>query len=245
MTLAAQLEKLKELSDELGMPGQKALLAAARREGLNLIKIDHVKNLLSGSGAKAIFKPLNASVGKTVASGENSRWMMDLFFHKVEWKKYVPVLVIVDVFSRKVWAKPVEDKTPEKVRDALSELLDEIGEKPAEISSDLGNEFAPPVKTFLTGKDIVLRQDVAKYDRNAHSLIDNKIQKIKTRIARLLSVNAGMSWVDVLPKAVQAQNKLVSEPLHGAPNDVKTDSVRSFMITQDMARYERIRGSRS
>ena len=77
--------------------------------------------------------------------------------------KYFPsrgnknILVLVNVYSRKGYAAPIKDKTPESTAAGLRTLLGDVGSTPVIISSDKGKEFTGRVEQLLDKQGIVHR----------------------------------------------------------------------------------------
>ena len=134
--------RLAELAQHLGTPGAGKLHAAARRRGIRVTK-EQVRNFVRTKGQKQIFRPLPPSKGQTASEGPSVRWQMDLVD-----LKYSPsrgnknILVLVNVYSRKAYAAPIKDKTPEATAAALRTMLSGLGSTVVVISSDKGNELS-------------------------------------------------------------------------------------------------------
>ena len=147
------MEQLRELAKKLGNPGADKLFTAARKRGIPATR-NQIKQLLETKGAKQLFRPLPESKGKTGAEAPFTRMMMDLIEFrtapsKVGRETYRYILVLIDVFSREVFALPTKDKTPAAVEPVLRRLLAGLPKQPAMISSDKGNVWAGPVQERL------------------------------------------------------------------------------------------------
>jgi len=113
------MEQLAELAKELGTPGQAKLYRAAKKKGIPVSKIE-VRSFLAKKGEKQIFRPLPESKGKTGVKDLGFRAQMDIIdlkYSKSQGNKNI--LVVIDVFTRKVWAKPVKNKEPAIVAPVL------------------------------------------------------------------------------------------------------------------------------
>ena len=151
------MEQLAELAKELGTPGQAKLYKAARKKGINISKTE-VRSFLAKKGEKQIFRPLPESKGKSAAEDPGFRAQMDLVDLKYSKSQgNSTILVVIDVFSRKAYAKPVRGKEPSAVAVKLREILNEMDPKPTIISSDKGNEFTNQVDELLEEKHITHR----------------------------------------------------------------------------------------
>ena len=116
----AELAALSRLSDRLGAPGEARLFTAARREGINVTRSD-VRGFVATQGQRQLFRPLQKPEGKSASYGQDDRYQMDL--GQLNDKQF---LLVVSVFSRKAWAKPVRNKEPRTVAPVLEQILDEI-----------------------------------------------------------------------------------------------------------------------
>ena len=150
------MEHLRELAKKLGNPGQEKLYIAARKRG-NPATRNQIKQLLETKGARQLFRPLPQSKGQTGAEGSDTRFQMDLIEFRTAPSKvgrdtFKYILVLIDVFSRQVWADPTKDKTPAVVEPVLRRMLLALPKQPAVISTDKGNEWVGPVQELLDEK---------------------------------------------------------------------------------------------
>jgi ribosomal protein S21 len=221
------MEQLRELAKKLGNPGADKLYTAARKRGIAVTR-NQIKQLLETKGAKQLFRPLPESKGKTGAEAPFTRMMMDLIEFrtapsKVGRETYRYILVLIDVFSREVFAAPTKDKTPAAIEPVLRRLLVGLPKQPAMISSDKGNEWVGPVQELLDASGII-RKTKDPNDANALGVVDRAIQTLKKKLAesRILDV-------------VKAYNSTPHAAIHGEPEEVKSNEVQSFLVLQDNA----------
>ena len=238
----SDIEKLKDLSNKLNNPGPDKLFIAAKRRGLNITK-KQVKTLLSRLGERQIFQSIQPSKGKAASEDIDARFQMDLIdlhndaaFSKLGGSNVDKfILVVVNVFTREVYAVPLAKKEPSAVKPALEKILDELPTNPKIMSSDQGNEFTGPVATLLKGRDIAQKfKEVG--DPNALSVVDRAIQNIKKRIAQILSRDDNkMTWREALKDAVSNYNETYHSTVHAAPADVAVNEDIIFMNLVDNA----------
>ena len=228
------MEQLAELAKELGTPGQAKLYRAAKKKGIPVSKIE-VRSFLAKKGEKQIFRPLPESKGKTGVEDLGFRAQMDIIdlkYSKSQGNKNI--LVVIDVFTRKVWAKPVKNKEPASVAPVLRQILNEMGTPLKIISSDKGNEFKNEVDALLEEKDITHRVKSEKYDLNVLSVIDKAIQTLKKRLAESLSDEPG-EWATRVHDVVRQYNATEHSTVHDAPKEIATNQIAKFMVLQDNA----------
>jgi len=240
--MAKLRRQLAELSAELGAPGVERLFTAARKRKLNVTRND-VISLAKVRAETQIFRPLPRAAGKTATHGpSDSRFMMDLLdmsrSPNLAGDKYA--IILVEVFSRYMWARACKDKRPETVAATLAPMLEIQGEKrqiPV-ISTDLGNEFTGKVEELLTRRGIT-QKTKAPIETNALGVIDKAMQSLQQIIARKAAKADGGDWGKLLAESVDALNGTTNEAVRDAPEDVVKDDQAGkslqFMVLKDNA----------
>ena len=235
-------DQLRQLSDKLATPSADKLFIAAKQRGLNVTK-KQVRDFSRRLGERQIYRPIQKSEGKTASESIDSRFQMDLIdlhndaaFDKSSGGVNKFILILINVFTREVYARPLAKKEPKDVGRELEALLDDLPQDPKVISSDKGNEFLGPVSTMLERKNIVQRFKIVG-DVNALGVVDKAIQTIKKTMARLMAKDEGVrNWRDALAHAVSSYNETYNSAVHDAPGDVRADDQVIFMNLQDNAK---------
>jgi len=231
---------LREVYEELGAPAPLALFIAARRRGLNISRLE-ARRFTDKEGARQIFAARQPSKGKVVSEDLNTRFVADLMdFKNAEVtageEESKNVLVLVNVFSRKIWAQAMPTKTDAATTDAMRTILQGFEEEdlPKLISVDGGAEFKGKLfLEFMHELDVALR---LKDGPNTLAPGDRAIQSLKLTMAKMMATQRG-SWQAMLPRAVAALNKTPKTVLHNtAPEDVEDEDQVKFMLLQDAAR---------
>ena len=93
--------------------------------------------------ATELLKPAKKKFGRrrVYAKGVDSIWAADLLENKryiKENEQYRYILVIVDVFSKMAWAKPMKKKNAASAVAAFEDVLNETGLRPSKIWVDKG-----------------------------------------------------------------------------------------------------------
>ena len=234
-------DELHRISTELGHPGVEALWIAVKKRKLAVSKRQVVEYVRHKSEKQVLGAPQRAA-GKSISEDDN-RWMMDLVdvsspgIPAGYWKFF---LVVVNVFDRFLYARPLSGKDPPEVAKKLKEILDAASgdnrKRPQIISSDNGSEFQGEVAALLRQKGIVQKFKDAG-DLNALGLLDRQIGLLKRKLAEMHSTTK-KSWAINLQAAVAALNSTPKPAvLHGdAPAEVKDNPKVTFMLMQDQAR---------
>jgi len=230
---------LRELYTELGAPAPLALFIAARKRGLNVTR-EEARQLTLKEGARQLFTARQPSLGKVVSEDLNTRYQADLMdFKNTEVtegeEESKNVLVLVNVFSRKIWAQAMPDKTDRATTSAMRTILQGLdGDLPKVLTTDGGAEFKGKLFVqFLERKKIAWR---LKDGPNTLAPVDRVIQSLKLTLAKMMATERG-SWRAMLPRAVKALNETPKTVLHNtAPADVEDEDQVKFMLLQDAAR---------
>ena len=130
--------------------------------------------------------------GKIAASRLHSRWFADLIDFSAapsasagkdvglrpteSGERYI--LVVQDVFSRKIWTEALINKRPTTAAAAFKKILNKAGSVPAALTTDGGMKFSAEFKELCETKGIVPRQK-DKDDVNALATLDTAIGNLK------------------------------------------------------------------
>ena len=233
---AQRRQQLQELADRLGTPGGAKLYAEARRKGLRISR-QEIKDFLARKGEKQIFRPLPPSEGKTASEGIDVRFQMDLADLKYSPSQgYKNILVLVNVYTREAFARPVVDKTPGEVSIGLHSMLSKLPKLPAFIFSDRGGEFVGEVQALLERAGITQRMKAERFDPNVLSVVDRIIQNLKTRLAESLAARPG-EWAQRVPEVVRQYNATPHSTLKGEPPaEVRENKLVGFLLQEDNAK---------
>ena len=113
-------------------------------------------------------------------------------------------LLAIDVFSFKIFAEPLQNKTAEAVLKALNTIFRQFKQPIYEIQADRGKEFlGKPVKNYFQEKKVVFSP---KYGKNKASFAEYGILLVKKKLYLLLRSQMKHTWVFFLPKVVESLN---------------------------------------
>ena len=157
--------------------------------------------------------------------------LMDMSSMREENDNYRYVLVMIDVFSRKLWMRPLKTKSAKDVEKAFTQIfVDEGAPKPRRLRTDRGKEYTNAtvhryfdemkVHLFFTGNETK-----ANY-------AERVIKTMKKKIFRLFSQRGNKRYIDDLPALVDSYNKTWHSSIRMAPNDVTTTNEKEVWFEQ-------------
>lgn len=208
---------------QYGYPSAEVLHKILKSNGEET-KLDDVKEVINEQLAYQLHrKPKKTIKSHLVAYWPNQIWMGDLLDMQNFSKKnngYRYVLIIVDIFTRKAFAKALKNKEKDTVLNALKEITKENG-FPTKFISDNGSEFInKSFKEYLADNNIFQETNEPGYHPSL-GVIDRFSRTLKEKLFKSFTANNNVDWISVLPQMVNAYN---SSPQSGildlAPNNV-------------------------
>ena len=149
----------------------------------------------------------------------------------INFRADLMALFMANVFTRKVWAVAIKDKSSASVLKAGKALIGNLDEKPRVVSSDDDLGFAT-LSPWLKEQGIGHKQSVADIDKNALAVLDRAVQDVKARFSRILASTGKGEEKSKLEKALKAHNNSFHSTVHGSPNEVGNDENLVFMNLQ-------------
>ena len=136
---------------------------------------------------------------RVFAGSVDSIWTADLLdIHKYarQNKGYKFILVVLDIFSRYAWARPLKDKTGTCVANAFKDIL--MQRRPRKLWTDRGTEFYN-VKVADVLNDIQL---YSTSNEPKASIAERFIRTLREKIESDFILTQSTVWYDILPQLV-------------------------------------------
>ena len=186
---------------------------------------DKVEQFLRDQQSYSLHKPARKrfSRNKIFAGGIDRQWQADLADMQAisrSNKGFNYILIVIDVFSKFVWAIPVKDKGSTCMKDGFEQLFKKAHpRKPIKLQTDKGKEFVNKTvqKVF---KDHGVIHFCTNSDQKA-AMAERVIRTIKTKIWTYFTAHQTNNYIDVLDDVVSSYNKSKHGAIGMAPIDVK------------------------
>jgi hypothetical protein len=138
-------------------------------------------------------------------------------FEKNDFKYF---LVLVDVFSRHLYAESLKDKSADTVRKAFEKMFATINSPITKIETDEGGEFVG-LKNFFKKEKIIFS---IKYGTNKANFAENMIYLVKRRLYMMMRSEVSTDWPKYLPLVVAALNKKHQKQLGNlSPSEINNE----------------------
>ena len=237
------MDQLPALSEEFGYPSANKLFDAAQRAGVK-VTFKQVKAFVASQNVRQVYHQLPPSKGKIAAPNLDDTWVADLIDYswqpseskeKSSEPAFQYILVVQDVFSRRLMARPIRDKLAKTCQEAFQSIVEERHTKPNVLSTDSGWEFKGAFEQYLEREGIYHR---IKDPRalNSQGTLDAAIKALRPMLARIQTEETTKNWAAEVERAVAVYNHLVHSHLHGrSPDEVQDDGDLRFHLEKEAA----------
>ena len=228
---------IERIYEELNRPSAAKLKIALKNADIPFDAKD-IEKLTRQDTGRQLLAPTYKYTGKIVSTHQNERWAADLIDYtstpsKTGGEKYI--LVVQDIFTRKLYAKALLRNDPRTVAAAFKTIVESAKEPPEQINTDKGGEFTGNAfQVALRDLKIDHRLKDPK-DKNAIATVDVAIGNLKKALFR--TGDDGISnWAERLDRVVAGINKTPHGHLKGsAPNDVEGNDQLKFSLLKEAA----------
>ena len=172
--------------------------------------------------AKELLKPkLKRFPRRRVFSPNVDRiWTMDLMVvekYSKQNKNYKYIIVVLDLFSRFAWARPLKTKTGLEVSQALKDIFTKSDRKPTRIWSDDGTEFFNAhVQKLLRDNNIML---YSTFNEPKAAIAERFIRTLRRKMEIHYIVTQSTVWYKDLQSMIDEYNSDVHRSIGMSPNE--------------------------
>lgn len=161
-----------------------------------------------------------------ITKGLNDLLQMDLIEmipYSKQNKGYKYILIVIDVYSKYVWAKPLKNKTGIEVATNFESILKQLPIKPRYVQTDNGTEFYNKHFKNVLQKYKVKHYSV--YSTMKACIAERFIRTVKNKIFTLFTQKGSYKWIDFLPTVIYKYNHTVHSTTKKKPVDIKDNSL--------------------
>ena len=158
---------------------------------------------------------------RVYSPGVDAIWAADLLVIKKYEKKNKHmkyILVLVDLFSKKAWARGLVNKTGLATAKALEDVFN-TGDKPGKLWVDEGKEFYNSnVKKLLTDNNIEI---YSTHNTPKSCIAERFIRTIRRKVEEFFILSHSTQWVYILPKLISDYNHTKHSSIGATPEDAR------------------------
>jgi hypothetical protein len=230
------MEQVEKIYREYGYPSHSRLWEIVKSKGITGIRQkDIVEFIKEQEVAQLHKKPAKAHENPITTSDKQIDFQMDL----LDLSKYARqndnhnwILLVIDIFDRKVAAIPLKNKEAATTLVGLKEAFRQLG-NPRRVVSDSGSEFKGAVDKFLASNSIIHYKTEPQY-HNVLGVVDRMSQTLKSMIQKTITGNSSVRWIDSLPQLIQNYNDTPHSGLSGlSPQEASENVTETRDLTHD------------
>jgi hypothetical protein len=211
--------------------GPLKLYQAVKNEGKFIIGQSRIRNWLKGNSTYTFNRIAHRKFKRNhvIVEGVDALWdadLIDLSFYKLKNEGYCYILLMIDIFTRYTYLRPLKTKSSVDVIEAMTSIFDK-GRVPNTLRTDKGREFSNvKVSAFYEAKNI---HHYVTFNDTQANYAERCIKTIKTKIFRYMKEHNNHRYVDVIQSIVEGYNNSIHRSLGRTPssvNKVNEDEVR-------------------
>jgi hypothetical protein len=227
--------QLRSLAKDAAIRSVPKLLRTAATEGLKATKKQAEDALRERVPAQLLAPgPTSRAHGKAFSESPESRYSCDLIDFSQNTAKPGYILVLMQTWSRRIWATSMNDKSVQQTNAAIQRLIEQADAKDADthdLLHDAGKEFAQ-LHRALPENWVDRTKD--PLDRNGLSTLDRGVMELKKNLEDIIEEEGG-DWRTHLDAAVRAYNRSYHSAVLGAPSKAENGSIKEFLIREENA----------
>lgn len=155
------------------------------------------------------------------------------------------ILVLIDAFSRYVWAKPMKNKQSDTAANALKHIIARGQETnrfhTLVLYSDGGREFiGAPFQSVLKREKIKHR--ICTSNDYHCPFVERVIRTIKEKLFQAMTSSLTRTWLDLLPKVVSTYNQTIHSSTNQRPIDANKEEYQ-LRVLSTLNRKQRLQYS--
>lgn len=219
--------------------GPQKLYHIVQREGKYKIGMHKIRKFLQNQDSYSLHKPVRRRFRRNhvISAGIDDLWMCDLIdmVKFASWNDgYKYILLVIDVFSKYVWLRPLKNKTGAGVAEAFTDIFETSKRSPGRLSLDKGQEFNASVVQKLMKRHDVLYSPTQNELKATVS--ERCIQTIKTKLYRYFTYTENYTYLPILQDIAKSYNHQYHRTIGTAPADVTVKKEEEVRLATYFAR---------
>ena len=131
-------------------------------------------------------------------------------------KDYRYIFIIIDNFSKYLWAIPLKNKYSQTITNEYSNILTKSKRKPLKIESDRGAEFYNSIFQKLLKLKII--QHYSRFADKGPSIAERVIRTIRNLLKKPVFLAGNADWICELPSVIKQYNNTIHSSIKMTPN---------------------------
>ncbi len=210
------------------------LYRQVKKEGKYPLTRAQIKQWLSTQLSYTLYKPVKRKFSRRRVISPFIGFMYDadtcnMSRYGKENQGYEYILGLIDTHSKKAHTRPLKTLQSEEVANALKDILDKEIVKIVNLRTDMGTEFAGPVKKLLSDRNI--NHILASNTETKSNQIERWWLTLKRMITAWMTKNNSHAWKDQLENFTSNYNQSFHRSIQQSPASVsEKDEVKIWKL---------------
>lgn len=206
-----------------GYSSLNRLYSEAKKQGVANITRDAVRKFLERQAAFTLHRNRNVHFprSRVIAAGVAQEYDLDLADvsrFQAQNKHIRFIIILIDVFSRKVYVEPITSKDTRHVIDGMEKIFSRMHKLPKSIRHDKGGEFENAQFKQLLEKNNI--NNFVAVGRLKANYAERFIGTLRKKLAAYMTQERTRVYLPILQPTIEAYNNSEHSSIGMAPNDV-------------------------
>lgn len=173
---------------------------------------------------------INFKRRRVIVKGINETLQADLVEmipYSKENKGFKYILIVIDCFSKYVWALPIKSKNSNEVTAAMGKIVSKLSLPPKNLQTDQGTEFHNDKFKRLMKEHNINHYYV--FSTKKASIVERVNRTLKNLMWKQFSLQGSYKWLDILHDIVTQYNDTYHRTIHMKPSDVNSRNEKSIL----------------
>ena len=175
----------------------------------------------------------NYPTNKIVYNYVDEIWSIDLAdfsdYKTSNNKGFRYIFIIIDNFSKYLWAIPLKNKYSQTITNEFSKILTKSKRKPLKLESDRGAEFYNSIfQNFLKSKNI---HHYSRFTDKGPSIAERVIRTLRNLLKMPVFEKRRADWLSELPSVIKQYNNTMHSSTKMTPNQASKKSSEKIVYT--------------
>ena len=155
--------------------------------------------------------------------------LLDMIDYKISNRKgYRYIFIVIDNFSKYLWAIPLKNKYSQTITNEFSIILTTSKRKPLKLESDRGTEFYNSIfQNFLKSKNI---QHYSRYTDKGPSIAERVIRTIRNLLKKPVFEKGNADWLSELASVIKKYNNTIHHSTKMTPIQASKKSNKKIIF---------------
>lgn len=139
------------------------------------------------------------------------------------------ILTVINIFSKRAFARPLKNKTGKEVTQAMESILKSMDHPIRNIHVDMGNEFYnSTMKNMLKERNINL---YSTFTTKKAAIVERFNRTLKNKMWKQFSLRGSYKWIDILQPLIKEYNNTKHRTIKMKPIDVNEKNEHNLLKT--------------